>query len=147
MEDVKALFLKKTLDHLENSKKSLQIPDFRNFASRFYYGYISLLFLLDIKKKGDWHKKNSYEFPSENFEGIWQGLRIWRIRADYEYYQKKSFSLFEEEFKEFLRKGLIEHLEEELKPLLEKSTNMDLSARLLLLKNLEGIVKWLMLML
>ena len=55
----KELFLKKTLEHLEASFYSLQKLDFRNFASRFYYAYINLLFIFEIKEKGDWHKEES----------------------------------------------------------------------------------------
>ena len=38
------------------------------------------------------------------------------------------------------------HLEEELKPLIEKNCELDLGSKLLLIKSLEGITKWLKLM-
>jgi len=143
MEDERILFLKKTLEHFEDAEEALQRLDFRNFASRFYYGYISLLYVLGIKRRGDWHKKESYKFPSESFKDIWEALRVWRIKADYEFFEGKSFSLFEEEFKEFLKEYLIEHLEEEIKPFLEENEFLNLGLKLILLKKLEGLTKWL----
>ena len=142
----KELFLKKTLEHLEASFYSLQKLDFRNFASRFYYAYINLLFILEIKEKGDWHKEENYNFPSDNFKKIWRNLKIWRIRADYEYESGKSFSLYEEEFIEFLKKELMEHITEELIPFL-KNHKMDEGTKLILLRHLEVIKRWLKLIL
>jgi len=158
MEDKKELFLKKILDHFESSQKSLQQLDFRDFASRFYYGYIFLLDVVGIKRRGGWHKLNSYSFPSKTFERVYEELRIWRNRADYEFHKDKSFSQdyefhkdksfsqFEEEFKEFLKNELIEHLNEEIKPLIENEKSLSLSVKLILLKKLEGIIKWLKIM-
>jgi len=66
---------------------------------------------------------NSYSFPSKTFEKVWKELRIWRNRMDYE-----------------------EHLKEEIKPLIENEKSLSLSVKLILLKKLEGIIKWLKIM-
>ncbi len=144
----KQLFVKKAIEHFENSLHSLQSLDLRNFVSRFYYGYITLLFVLGLKEKGDWHKERSYNFPNENFLHIWQELKVWRIRADYEYERGKSFTLYEDELKVFLKKELIEHIEEELKPLIENDRFLseNLALKLTLFKSLEVVEKWLKLL-
>ncbi|RUM29726.1 MAG: hypothetical protein DSY42_05890 [Aquifex sp.] len=143
--------LRKTIEHLETSQNALSEFNFRDFASRFYYAYINLLALLGIKKGGHWHKKESYEFPSDsNFEKVWEELNVWRLLADYEVRKvqeqvgrrKKFFSEVENEFKEFLRVELINFLEDELKIYLLKS---DLSepVKYLILKKLEVVIQWL----
>lgn len=132
--------LTKAYDHVETSCALVKEGNYRDFCSRFYYAYVTLLRSL-YDCRGDWHRKDTYRGVPDNLNNYREKLRVWRIIADYERYGEHSWMDREEELIEFLCTDFLDILEtivHEIKSLRDQN-----HVAYLIIKKIREISRWL----
>ncbi len=146
-EELHDKFLLKSYEHLASADSLLTKGLKRDFISRFYYGYISILKAI-YPCKGNWHDINTYRNAPEHIRKYFPKLKAWRIRSDYEFHEEKTHlqEYMEGELLTFMTEDLLELISEglipELKRLVREYESYS-SLLYLIIKELEEISVWL----
>ncbi len=138
--------LVKAYEHIETSYLLVEKGNYRDFCSRFYYAYITLLRSI-YKCRGNWHDKNTYRGIPKHLNSYRDKLRVWRIMADYTTTEQEKWCEKEEEFLEFLYTDFLDILNtivDELESV--ENYNKCKHIAYLIIKKVKEMHKWLKLL-
>ncbi len=141
------ILLVKAYEHFSSAYLLLTRGLKRDFISRFYYGYISVL-RSTYNCKGGWHDDDTYNSAPDHIKSYFNKLKAWRIKSDYEYHEGGTHTegYMEGELTEFITGDIIKLISEGLIPELKRlSINHQNHNGLLylIIKELEEISTWL----
>jgi len=133
--------LKRSFEFFHSSFTALQNGDLRNFCSRFYYGYATLIRFLE-NLPGDLHK---LDIKNKELKNWYKKLRGLRIAADYGFYEREPWRKIRQSLteNEGIIHDLISFIEDTFIPYMDTKSNQCEEEIDLIRDKLEVIALWL----